>query len=79
MKDLLSKEQYCHKIQTPLTTSSTYLPFIDNPPPRPPPKWVTPPFLQENFTSLRPSITFQKSQSPLQIREVYTLMLNDND
>ena len=37
MKDLLSKEHYCYKIQTPLTTSSAFLPFIDNPPPAPHP------------------------------------------
>ena len=43
MKDLLSKEHCCYKINT-LMKSSAYPPSIDNPP-----LWATPLFLQENL------------------------------
>ena len=45
MKDLLSKEHCCYKIDTLLTKNSAYLPSMDNPP-----ILIAPPsFLQENL------------------------------
>ena len=61
MKDLLSKEHYSYKIHTLLMESRAYRPFY-----REPPYMNYPPFLQESLDS--PSMTFQKSQPPLQIR-----------
>ena len=53
MKDLLSKEHYCHKIHTLLMKSIAYPSPCTDPPPTP-----APPFLQENL-DLPPSMIFK--------------------